>query len=679
MNLTKSLGNLDKSILIKFYDEETLFTRLLPEHHVVFLVDASCNSTKYILDKANNNTNFRRPFHWFILNKDGGETIPTEIEALDLLPDAEVAIVNRIRNESYVMYLVYKISSKSVWRTEYYGEWSMYTGFHKATTLGTSTAMRRRDLERYVMPIAYVITNPDSINHFVDRGDGEIDTLSKVNYHTTNNILYFMNARRRFKITNTWGYEVNGTWTGLTGFMVRKEIEFGGTPLFLTAERISVIDYLACPTLTLSKFVFKQPNLSYGNNLFLLSFQTAVWYSSLLLVCVFFLVLFVVAFCEWNEKGADYLERQKDASILRAKMADVVILVLGAACQQGSSVELRGFSGRFVIFVLFLALMFLYTSYSANIVALLQSSSSQIQTLEDLLNSRMKCGCHDTVYNRHYFSTATEPVRKAIYQKKVAPAGSKPQFLSMEEGVKNMQKSSVTANSSAQYQSVSMPLALPSPTVHTEAPVPSAVAADPPVEQIVEEEGHVECERRISVPNTSGQLDPPLTPPRQADRPLTPTSPPRMCLRPRNKNGLYAFHMETGVGYKFVAKFFLESEKCGLKEIQYLQAFDPWSASRKHSPYREIFKLALLRIREHGLQSRENLLLYEKQPKCTSQNGNFVSVSMVDCYPVLLILCYGVFSAILLLAIEILYHRRTEMIKRLGFRGHSDSDFRFSQ
>ncbi|KAG7303181.1 hypothetical protein JYU34_011642 [Plutella xylostella] len=91
-------------------------------------------------------------------------------------------------------------------------------------------------------------------------------------------------------------------------------------------------------------------------------------------------------------------------------------------------------------------------------------------------------------------------------------------------------QSSVTANSSAQYQSVSMPLALPSPTVHTEAPVPSAVVADTPVEQIVEEEGHVECERGISVPNTSGQLDPPLTPPRQADRPLTPTSPPRFKI-----------------------------------------------------------------------------------------------------------------------------------------------------
>lgn len=102
--------------------------------------------------------------------------------------------------------------------------------------------------------------------------------------------------------------------------------------------------------------------------------------------------------------------------------------------------------------------------------------------------------------------------------------------------------SSVIANRSAQYQSVSMPLALPSPTVHTEAPVPSAVAADPPVEQIVEEEGLVECcERGILDPNTSDHPDPPLTPPLQTDRPLTPTSPPRMCLRPRNKNVSYKF------------------------------------------------------------------------------------------------------------------------------------------
>lgn len=49
--------------------------------------------------------------------------------------------------------------------------------------------------------------------------------------------------------------------------------------------------------------------------------------------------------------------------------------------------------------------------------------------------------------------------------------------------------------------------------------------------------------------------------------------------------------METGVGYKFVGKYFEEGEKCGLYEIQYLQVIDPWLAVRKNTPYMEMFKI----------------------------------------------------------------------------------------
>lgn len=52
---------------------------------------------------------------------------------------------------------------------------------------------------------------------------------------------------------------------------------------------------------------------------------------------------------------------------------------------------------------MFISLMFLYTAYSANIVALLQSSSNSIQTLEDLLKSRLDIGVDDTVFNHFYF------------------------------------------------------------------------------------------------------------------------------------------------------------------------------------------------------------------------------------------------------------------------------------
>lgn len=59
--------------------------------------------------------------------------------------------------------------------------------------------------------------------------------------------------------------------------------------------------------------------------------------------------------------------------------------------------------------------MFLYASYSANIVALLQSPSNKIQTLADLLNSRLKFGVDDTVFNHFYFSVSDSMSTKGFF------------------------------------------------------------------------------------------------------------------------------------------------------------------------------------------------------------------------------------------------------------------------
>lgn len=88
---------------------------------------------------------------------------------------------------------------------------------------------------------------------------------------------------------------------------------------------------------------------------------------------------------------------------MKDSFSDVVILVVGAVCQQGAHVIPYTIAGRIIIIMLFVSLMFLYTSYSANIVALLQSSSTSIQTLNDLLNSRLQVGVDDTVFNHFYF------------------------------------------------------------------------------------------------------------------------------------------------------------------------------------------------------------------------------------------------------------------------------------
>lgn len=93
-----------------------------------------------------------------------------------------------------------------------------------------------------------------------------------------------------------------------------------------------------------------------------------------------------------------------DAGALHPSIGDVFLLVFGATCQQGSSVAPRSTTARIIMVVVFIILMFLYTSYSANIVALLQSPSKKIKTLKDLYNSRLKLGVDDTVYNHYYFT-----------------------------------------------------------------------------------------------------------------------------------------------------------------------------------------------------------------------------------------------------------------------------------
>jgi hypothetical protein len=52
------------------------------------------------------------------------------------------------------------------------------------------------------------------------------------------------------KITDTWGYAINGSWTGLTGFLQRGEADIGSTGMFVLKERLSVVNFIAATTST---------------------------------------------------------------------------------------------------------------------------------------------------------------------------------------------------------------------------------------------------------------------------------------------------------------------------------------------------------------------------------------------------------------------------------------------
>jgi hypothetical protein len=72
----------------------------------------------------------------------------------------------------------------------------------------------------------------------------------------------------------------------------------------------------------------------------------------------------------------------------------------------GSTLEARGISGRTLSIMLYITVIFLYTSYSACIVALLQSTTDSIRTLEELYHSGLTLGAVNITYSRHFFSVS---------------------------------------------------------------------------------------------------------------------------------------------------------------------------------------------------------------------------------------------------------------------------------
>ena len=156
-------------------------------------------------------------------------------------------------------------------------------------------------------------------------------------------------------------------------------------------------------------------------NIFILPFSSAVWLVSAALIALISFLLYCAFRWEFSEKG----DGQQTMN-----WSDVVLLSLGTVCQQGeclslsyisstfvailvthiclplsgSTLEARSISGRIVSIMLYIAVIFLYTSYSACIVALLQSTTDSIRNLEDLYQSGMGLGVLDIVYSHHYFS-----------------------------------------------------------------------------------------------------------------------------------------------------------------------------------------------------------------------------------------------------------------------------------
>lgn len=92
-----------------------------------------------------------------------------------------------------------------------------------------------------------------------------------------------------------------------------------------------------------------------------------------------------------------------DAATLRPQIGESWIVLFGATCQQGSAAVPRTPVARMLMVLSFISLMFLFTSYSANITVLLQSPSNKIKTIPQLMESGFVMAIHNNSWNNLYF------------------------------------------------------------------------------------------------------------------------------------------------------------------------------------------------------------------------------------------------------------------------------------
>ncbi|KAJ8964546.1 hypothetical protein NQ314_004843, partial [Rhamnusium bicolor] len=414
----------------------------IPPNRQILVLNLQCENSSVLIQKADELKLFSSPFRWIFYHRNMStrSIVDGYFSEINILVDSDASLCETQENGTVLIKKIYKRRQNFSVDTEDMGYWTKDGGFVDYS-FEKNTAVRRKDLMGTKINTCIVITHNDTLNHLSDRRDKHFDSITKVNYVLMEHLKDVINATFNYSIQQTWGYENDQSeWSGMIGELTRNQADIGGTPLFFTVDRVDIIDYIAMTTPTKSKFVFRQPKLSYVTNVYTLPFDTDVWGSTICLVIIIAFFMRVIIKWEWKKTRFQKYEDTTTYPELNDSVTDCVLLSFGAMCQQGAAAIPISIAGRITTIMLFISLMFLYTSYSANIVALLQSSSTSIQTLEDLLKSRIQVGVDDTVFNRFYFPNSIEPVRRAIYLQKVAPPGKKDRFMSMEEGVRRMRQ-----------------------------------------------------------------------------------------------------------------------------------------------------------------------------------------------------------------------------------------------
>ncbi|XP_050303743.1 ionotropic receptor 93a-like [Anthonomus grandis grandis] len=388
-------------------------------------IDISCLNSHDIMNKIRQDfTLFTPTQHWMLLNVNN-----TLIEAFHFPINSNIFFAEDNFN-SFKIKAVYQPSKKSSIIQTTIGKWSKIRGYRELYNILKEKSIR--NLMREKVKISYVVKDINTVAH-LDDFQYEIltDTMTKLNYALFQHLMNIINATKSEEFRGDFKKLENNI--GMIDDLKSGEFDIGGTPIELYSKNIDEFSVLAKTAVVERKFIFRTTPHSYISNVFTLPFDSYVWYCCFGLIAIIFCVTYIVVYWEW--KDPVFKKYITPRLCLRPHPVDIFLMTVGSAAQQGFETEPRSNSGRVAFIFTLISLMFLYTSFSASIVALLQSTTESLNSLDTLFESRMPIGFKDNI-SMEYFEKLKYENKSSDFISKL----KKPVFLSVEQGIQIVQK-----------------------------------------------------------------------------------------------------------------------------------------------------------------------------------------------------------------------------------------------
>ncbi|XP_046748190.1 ionotropic receptor 75a-like isoform X2 [Diprion similis] len=382
---------------------------------------------------------YNQSYHWLLVTK--LETPPTTtLQDLQLTIDTEMTVA--VKNElNYILYDVYNPSYRhgGILNVTYMGKWNQYSGLD--ITLTQYKYQRRANLKGLSINVSLALLHeptPDFETYMTNPINRHLDTMHRYNYALIRNLRDYYNFTIHLKLTDSWGYLINGTYNGMMGDLIAGIADIGGSPLMFKKERIEVSEFTVQTYMAKACFILRHPKKRSVRNGFLKPFREEVWYFTIIIAVLSWILLWLTANVEIHFRDNPPLN-----TLHSYPGSETALITVAAVCQQGLSDGPQLYSGRLVFLSLFLWTLLLYQYYSASIVgSLLAEPPRYIKTLQDLLDSDMPVGIEDIAYTRNHFATTTDLIALELHRRKIAPGQGRKHaaYFNVTEGLRRVQK-----------------------------------------------------------------------------------------------------------------------------------------------------------------------------------------------------------------------------------------------